>query len=87
MGYDVGHRRSSDPALLWLAAVAPIQPLPWEPPYATGGAPKRQKKISLEIAEQFSQKHPTQLNFILEVLNEKKRSFKVIQPVIHFQLR
>ena len=34
--------------LLWLwhrqAAVAPIQPLAWEHPYATGVALKRQKK-------------------------------------------
>jgi len=28
---------------LWLAAVAPIQPLAWEPPYAIGVALKRQK--------------------------------------------
>ena len=38
----------SDPALLWLwctlAAAALIQPLAWEPPYATGVALKRQKK-------------------------------------------
>ena len=37
-----------DPALLWLwcrpAAVAWIQPLAWEPPYATAAALKRQKK-------------------------------------------
>ena len=34
----VGHRHGSDPVLLWLwcrlAAVAPIRPLAWEPPYA-----------------------------------------------------
>ena len=34
--------------LLWLwcrpAATAPILPLAWEPPYATGVAPERQKK-------------------------------------------
>ena len=47
----VGCRHISDPALLWLwhrmAATAPIRPLAWEPPYATGAAPekaKRQKK-------------------------------------------
>ena len=38
----VGHRRSSDAALLWLwcrlAAIAMIQPLAWEPPYAVGVA-------------------------------------------------
>ena len=36
-----------DPALLWLwcrpAAVTPIRPLAWEPPYAVGVALKRQK--------------------------------------------
>jgi len=48
MSHDVGHRCSWDPALLWLwrglAAVAPIQPLAWEPPYASGLALKRKKK-------------------------------------------
>ena len=41
-----------DPELLWLwlwlwyrlAATAPIGPLAWEPPYATGAALKRQKR-------------------------------------------
>ena len=48
----VGRRCGSDPVLLWLwhrqAAVAPIGPLAWEPPYATGAAlekAKRQKKF------------------------------------------
>ena len=43
-----GRRCGSDPALLCLwrtpAAVAPIQPLAWEPPYAMGVALKRKKK-------------------------------------------
>ena len=38
----VGHRRGLDPELLWLrhslVATAPIQPLAWEPPYASGAA-------------------------------------------------
>ena len=38
----VGHRRGSDPSLLWLwsrpAATAPIGLLAWEPPYAKGVA-------------------------------------------------
>ena len=42
MSCSVGHRRSSDPALLWLwlwpAAVALIGPLAWEPPYAMDAA-------------------------------------------------
>ena len=45
--YGIGHRHGLDLVLLWLqcrlAAVAPIQPLAWEPPYALGSAPKRQK--------------------------------------------
>ena len=40
MSYGIGHRCGSNPTLLWLwcrlAAVASIQPLGWELPYATG---------------------------------------------------
>ena len=47
MSYGVRRRCGSYPALLWLwhrpAATAPIRPLAWEPPYATGVALKRQK--------------------------------------------
>ena len=46
----VGCRRGSDPALLWLwcgpAATTPIQPLAWEPPYASSEALKRQKQTN-----------------------------------------
>ena len=48
VSYGEGHRRGSDPVLLWLwrrpAAVAPIRPLAWELPCAPGVALKRQKK-------------------------------------------
>ena len=42
----VGHRYGSDLALLWcrLAAIAPIRPLAWEPPYVTCAAVKSKKK-------------------------------------------
>ena len=47
MSCGVGHRRSSDPSLLWLwlrpAAVAPIEPLAWNLPYAVGVALKSKK--------------------------------------------
>ena len=47
MSCGVDHRQGSDPALLWLwhrpASTAPILPLAWEPPYAAGVAPERQK--------------------------------------------
>ena len=54
MSTDVGRRRGSDPALLWLwcrqVATAPIRSLAWEPPYAVGAAQemaKRQKKSKI----------------------------------------
>ena len=47
MSCAVGGRHGSDSVLLWLwrgpAAAALIQPLAWEPPYATGVALKGQK--------------------------------------------
>ena len=52
MSRGVGHRCGSDPVLLWLwcrpAAVAPIQPLAWEPSYVMGAALKRQKERKKE---------------------------------------
>ena len=48
MGCGVGRKLSLDPALLWLwhrpAAVAPIQPLVQEPPYATSTALKKKRR-------------------------------------------
>ena len=48
MSCGVGHRHGSDPMLLWLrctvAAIAPIRPLTWEPPYAAGAAQKTNKQ-------------------------------------------
>ena len=42
MSCGVVWRRGSDPVLLWPwnrpAATAPIRPLAWDPPYATGAA-------------------------------------------------
>ena len=49
MSWGVGHRCSSDLALwLWyrLAAVALIQPLAWELPYASGVAIEKAKKTT-----------------------------------------
>ena len=48
MSCGVDHRRSSDPKLLrlWrrLVATALIRPLAWEPPYAEGSGPRKDKK-------------------------------------------
>ena len=45
MSCGVGRRCGSNPLLLWHrpAATAPMGPLTWEPPYATGAALKRHK--------------------------------------------
>ena len=50
MSCGIHHRPGSDLALLWLwlADVAPIQPLAWEHPYATGAALKKAKKLKIE---------------------------------------
>ena len=48
MSYGVGHRRGFDLVLLWLwcrlAAIAPIRPLAWEPPYDVGVALEKRQK-------------------------------------------
>ena len=48
MSCGVDYKCSLDPALLWLLhrpeAVAPIQPLAWEPPHTMGTALKEEKK-------------------------------------------
>ena len=53
MSCGVGRRHGLDPVLLWLwcrpAAVAPIQCLAWEPPYAAGVALKKQKQKQKQI--------------------------------------
>ena len=50
---SIVYRHGLDSALLWLwlrpAAVALIQPLAWEHPYASGAALKRQKQFFLRI--------------------------------------
>ena len=49
MTFSVGCRHGSDPLLLWLwhrlAAIAPILPLAWEPPYAVGVVLKTYTKM------------------------------------------
>ena len=76
MSCGVGHRRSSDPGLLWyrLVAIAPIQLLAWEPPYTMGVAlksKKTKKRKAVGDIYQGVQKHlltltstPNKINFI-----------------------
>ena len=62
MSCGVGHRHGLDLAMLWQwckpAALGPIRPLAWEPPYAMGVTLKRQKtnkqkarRISLKVLD------------------------------------
>ena len=48
MRCGVGHRHVLDPSLMWLwcrpAGAAPILPLAWELPYATGAVLKKRKQ-------------------------------------------
>ena len=68
MSYGIGRRCASDPALLWLwhglAATAPVEPLAWKLPYATGAALKKEK-------ENISQKK----NFKGPIITWKKNGF------------
>ena len=57
-----GCRHDLDPALLWLwcrpAAAAPIRPLAWEPPYATGAALKKKKTKNTQHLSNLRKKRP-----------------------------
>ena len=74
MSCGVGNRRChSDPMLLWhravaIALTALIQPLAWEPPYATGRALKRKKKKRKE------KKENTILKMDLGSMNQRNHS-------------
>ena len=52
MSCGVGCRCGLDPALLWLwsrpVATAPIRPLAWEPPYASGAALNKAKRQKIK---------------------------------------
>ena len=58
MSCGVGCRHGLDPALLWLwqrlAAVAPIRPLAWEPPYAVGAALESKKQSKAKQTKKHS---------------------------------
>ena len=65
MSCGVGRRHSLDSVLLWLwcrpAAVAPIRPLAWELPYATGCGPKKKKKKKKETLENSTRINSTRI--------------------------
>ena len=57
MSCGVGHRQGLDPEWLWLwhrpTAAAPIRPLAWELPYASGAAPRRKKRKLTSFTKQY----------------------------------
>ena len=57
MSCGIGHRRGSDPALLWLwhrmEAIALIRPLAWEPPHAVGAALEQAKRQKIKNKKRF----------------------------------
>ena len=67
MSCGVGYSHGSDLASLWLwyrpAAMAPIQPLAWEPPYTAAAALKEQKKkdTQMNISKKQKQTHGLKL--------------------------
>ena len=75
MSCGVGHRRSSDPTLLWLwcrpAATALIGSLAWEPPYASGVvlemAKRQKKKDKKKLQAVFTACLPSSLSFFRSV--------------------
>ena len=83
MSCGVVCRPCSDPALLWLwhkhTAAAPIQPLAWEPPYAMGAAPKRQKK-KCDLWSYYFLKHKSFGHFCMCVCAIKLQEVFLICP-------
>jgi len=84
MSYGVGHRHDSDLALLWLwcrpVALAPVQPLAWEPPYTMGVALKSKNKQTNKTKKQIYQstkfkenKIAFPLSILKTALNYKKK--------------
>ena len=78
MSCGVGHRHSSDLAWLWPwrrpAATAPIRPLAWETPYATGVALK-----------EITNKQKTGINEIckiLKIIAQKSNFFMVFKKTL-----
>ena len=66
MSCGVVQRTDLDPALLWLwcrlTATALIQPLAWQPPYAAGGALKRQKSSGVWLYNNVNTLDTTELH-------------------------
>ena len=100
MSCGVGCRRSLDPALLWLwhrpVAMAPIRPLAWESPYATGSGlekAKRQKKrkkiecVHVCVTESLCCTVEKKLYWGNNLKNKIKKKYALGVPIVAQRLR
>ena len=82
MSYGVGHRRGSDPELLWLwprlAATAPIRPLAWEPPYAAEAAQEIAKKTKKNKNKNYSSM------FLMKIEKSSTKTFSGVPVVVQW---
>ena len=71
------HRHGLDPMLLWLwsrlAATAPIGPLAWEPPYATGSGPRKGKKTKQNKNKKLPSEFPSSITSAILFLGSPDR--------------
>ena len=86
MSCGVGCRRSTDLGLLWLwcrpAAVAPIRPLAWEPPYAMGVALKGKKTKKIRLKNKIKLPEDRILNCCILA----RLAYRVLNCVPHYLL-
>ena len=96
MSYDVSCRPGSDPVLLWLwcrpASTAPIGPLAWKPPYATGAAQEKAKrhthknnqKITVNCEMFILETHKTKMHTLFQQPTENETgSYMFISAHLH----
>ena len=80
MTCGVGRRQGLDPTLLWLwcrpAAIAPIRPLAWEPPYAAGAAQEKAERPKKKKKRKKERKKNLKLINICIILHEQNRSLE-----------
>ena len=88
MSCGVGCRMRLDPKLLWLwyrlGAIAPIRPLAWELPYATGAALKRQEKKKKREREREIELGKFSIGSFLSGTTEQKGKIDMTLRTHHF---
>ena len=84
MSCGVVRRLGLDLVLLWLwcrpAAIAPIWPLAWEPPYAAGGALKKKTKWGEVTSYDIGSVHWEKCNTLLDSPSTSKQWASLLSP-------